>query len=124
MIPEITRRHSVQNKVSNLAVLGNSIISILKSHTDLKCFQELGMTSQESHSQLVPTVAENVELIGHQWSSNNLANFSYNSSYHEKKCSVAHVNFQWFSCQKTCVFRLFLEQNITNKLPISNITRN
>ena len=104
MIPEITRRHSVQNKVPNLEVMGNSLISILKSHTDLKCFQELGMTSQESHSQLVPTVAENVELIGHQWSSNNLANFSYNSSYHEQKCSVAHVNLQWLSCQKNLRF--------------------
>lgn len=104
MIPEITRRHSVQIKVPNLAVMGSSSISILKSHTDLQCFQELGTTSRESHSQLVPTVAENVELIGHQWSSDNLANFSYNSSCHEQKCSVAHVSFQWLSCQKNLRF--------------------
>ena len=33
--------------------MGSSLISILKSHTDLKCFQELGTTSRESHSQLL-----------------------------------------------------------------------
>ena len=99
-IPEITRHHSVQNKVPNLRVMGNSLISILKSHTDLKCFRELGTTSRENHSQLVPAVVENVELIRHQWSSDNLANFSHNSSSHEQKRSVAHVNFQWLLYQK------------------------
>ena len=82
MIPEITRRHSVQNKVPNLAVMGNSLISILKSRTDLKCFRELG-TSRENHSQLVLAVVENVELIRHQWSLDKSANLSHNSSSHE-----------------------------------------
>ena len=94
------------------------------SHTDLKCFQELGMTSQESHSQLVTTVAKNVELIGHQWSSDNLANFPTTLLVMSRNVRWLTSVFNGFHVRRTCVFRLYLEQNITNKLPISNITSN
>ena len=53
MTPELTGHHSLQNKVPNLAVMGSSLISILKSHTDLKCFRELGTMRKPLTTALV-----------------------------------------------------------------------